>query len=334
MKGHETSGKVDVSGFQVLVLKGGPDAERAVSLKSGAMVADALRRAGLAVNEVTIDLVTLQELRAMQGDVIFPVLHGPFGEGGPLQELLEADGRPFVGCYAGAARLAMDKLATKTLARELGIPTPPSRELRSGDACDLAPPLVIKPIDDGSTVDVFICRTKSAVDAALTDIFTRRPRVMAERFIEGREITVGWVLGRTLPIIEIVPCDGFYDYDAKYLRNDTEYVLDPERAESWTNTRAKRPPLDARSAELARQFTEALVKGVGARHVARVDFLVDAEGPWMLEINTMPGFTDHSLVPKAAAHAGIDFPSLCRSLTQAARMTNRAEHASSSVAHA
>ena len=306
---------------RVLVLMGGPDAERPVSLKSGAMVADALRRSGLRVEECTIDRPTAAEIHALPGDVVFPVLHGPFGEGGPLQELLDADGRPYVGCRPRAARLAMDKLATKSLARRLGIPTPPSQELHSGQSCDIDPPLVIKPIDDGSTVDVFICRSRAEVDTAMSRIFAHRDRAMAERFIEGREITVGWILGSTLPVIEIVPADGFYDYDAKYIRNDTEYVLDPERPESWQRTRAKRSPLDPRFIELARHFTDELVVGIGARHVARVDFLIDADGPWLLEINTMPGFTDHSLVPKAAAHAGIDFPRLCRSLVEAALTT-------------
>lgn len=341
----------------VLVLKGGPDAEREVSLKSGAMVADALRRADLSVEEVTIDRPGLEQIRALRGEVIFPVLHGPFGEGGPLQELLEADGRPFVGCRSRAARLSMDKLATKLLARRLGIPTPPSRELRPGDACDLEPPLVIKPVDDGSTVDVFICRSRAEIDQALARIFSgppasntaasaaavsaaaagagrsrRRERAMAERFIEGREITVGWVLGRTLPIIEIVPAEGFYDYDAKYLRDDTDYVLDPERAESWSGRRVPRPPLDAKAAELARRFTMELAQGLGVRHVSRVDFMVDADGPWLLEINTMPGFTDHSLVPKAAAHAGIPFPELCRSLVQAALVSHRTVDSASTTA--
>jgi len=345
--------------MRVLLLKGGPDAEREVSLRSGGMVAAALRDAGLEVEERVIERPDADELRAMPGDVIFPVLHGPFGEGGPLQELLEADGRPYVGSRPRSARLAMDKLATKTLARRLGIPTPPSREIRAVDRngaggavdplgsarapgaldqIDMKPPVVIKPIDDGSTVDVFICRTRSEVDEALEAVFgaasgaapkangaapsarapRRRDRVMAERFIEGREITVGWLLGRPLPLIEIVPAEGFYDYDAKYLRDDTEYVLEPERPESWAGSRAGRKPLDPRVAALARDASEALVRGIGARHVARVDFMVDADGPWLLEINTMPGFTDHSLVPKAAAHAGIPFPQLCRSLVEAA----------------
>lgn len=308
--------------MKVLVLKGGPDAERDVSLKSGSMVARALERAGLEVHEVAIDRPGADELSAMPGDVIFPVLHGPWGEGGPLQELLEADGRPFVGCRARAARLAMDKLATKTIAARLGIATPPSRELRRGDACDLAPPLVLKPIDDGSTVDVLICRTESEVRAGLAALTERperpRQRVMAERFVEGREITVGWALDRLLPAIEIVPAEGFYDYDAKYLRHDTEYVLDPHRAESWSTTRSRRAPIDAGVVERAGAWTVELCRAIGARDVARVDFMVDERGPWLLEVNTMPGFTDHSLVPKAAAHAGIAFPDFCRALVERA----------------
>ncbi|MBX3354909.1 MAG: D-alanine--D-alanine ligase [Phycisphaeraceae bacterium] len=309
--------------LEVLVLMGGPDAEREVSLKSGAMIASALRRAGRTVHEQVIERPTLEELRAMPGGVIFPALHGPWGEGGPLQELLEVDGRPFVGCRAKPARLAMDKLATKMLARRIGVPTPPARELRTGEPCDLEPPLVIKPIDDGSTVDVFICRSADEVADARRRIHASRPRAMAERLIAGREITVGWVLGRVLPVIEIVPAEGFYDYDAKYLRNDTEYVLDPHRAESWASMRSRRAPLPESVVARASEYAATLLRSLGARHLARVDFMADDAGPWLLEVNTMPGFTDHSLVPKAAAHAGIDFPSLCTMLVDGAVPADR-----------
>ncbi|MBM4112053.1 MAG: D-alanine--D-alanine ligase [Phycisphaerae bacterium] len=316
--------------MKVLVLKGGPDAERDVSLKSGSMVAAALRRAGCEVVEAAIERPDAAALAALEGEVIFPALHGPWGEGGPLQELLEADGRPFVGCRARAAKLAMDKLATKTIARRIGVPTPPSRDLTPGDRCDLAPPLVLKPIDDGSTVDVLICRTESEVREGLSALMERRERprrrVMAERFIEGREITVGWALDRILPVIEIVPAEGFYDYEAKYLRDDTEYVADPHRAESWANTRSRRTPLPAAIVERASADALRLIEALGARDVARVDFMVDDDGAWLLEVNTMPGFTDHSLVPKAAAHAGLSFPELCRGLVERAALRGREAH--------
>ncbi|RLS50597.1 MAG: D-alanine--D-alanine ligase, partial [Planctomycetota bacterium] len=218
-----------MSRTSVLVLKGGPDAEREVSLRSGGRVAQALRDDGtFDVIELAIDAPTADELAQLQGDVVFPVLHGPWGEGGPLQELLEAAGRPFVGCGLNAARIAMDKAATKTIAARAGVPTPRARVLRRGDELDLEPPVVIKPSNDGSSVDLFVCKDRAELDRALATAFTRRELMLAEEFITGREITVGWLNGRALPIVEIVPADGLYDYEAKYVRKDTRYVLDPE----------------------------------------------------------------------------------------------------------
>lgn len=287
----------------VLVLKGGPDAEREVSLRSGSRVAQALRDDGtFDVAEVAIDALTASELAGMPGDVVFPVLHGPWGEGGPLQELLEAGGRPFVGCGPGAARIAMDKAATKTIAARAGVPTPRARVLRRGDDLDLEPPVVIKPSNDGSSVDLFVCRDRASVERALATAFTRRELMLAEDFITGREITVGWLNGRALPIVEIVPAEGLYDYEAKYVRKDTRYVLQPD--------------LPPGVAERAQAATEQVCSALGCRHISRVDFMVDERGPWMLEVNTMPGMTDTSLVPKAAAHAGLPFPALCRSLVE------------------
>ncbi len=292
----------------VLVLMGGPDAEREVSLNSGARVAQALRQSGaFTVVERTIDRLTAIELAALPGDVIVPVLHGPWGEGGPLQELLEADGRPFVGSSSRAARLAMDKAATKTIAARIGVPTPRSRLLRQGDEVDLVPPLVLKPSDDGSSVDLFICRTPEEVRDGLATAFTRRTTMLAEEFIAGREITIGWINGDVLPIIEIVPAEGTYDYQAKYHRNDTRYELDPH--------------LPSNAADSARLATKAICMALGCRHLARADFMVDARGAWLLEVNTMPGMTDHSLIPKAAAHAGTPFPQLCRNLVEMALAT-------------
>ncbi|MFM7797528.1 MAG: D-alanine--D-alanine ligase [Planctomycetota bacterium] len=283
-------------GTQVLVLKGGPDAEREVSLRSGAMVADALRRAGIGVHEVTIDRPGLEELRAMPGHVVFPVLHGSWGEGGPLQELLEADGRPYVGSGPRAARIAMDKVATKALVAELGVPTPRAQELQLGAEFALECPVVLKPADDGSSVDLRICRSAQEVMRARLELEPRRVRILAEEYIEGRELTVGIVDGECLPIIEIRPREGTYDYEAKYNRDDTQYLLDP--------------PLPEGVAEAVQAFTRAAWHALGCRDVARADFMLDARGPWFLEINTMPGFTDHSLVPKAACHAGLPMESL------------------------
>lgn len=289
----------------VLVLMGGPDAEREVSLMSGKETAQALRDCGrFEVIEHIIDDPSVDELGELGGDVVFPILHGPWGEGGHLQERLELLGKPFVGSPSDAARLAMDKLATKTLLSADGIPTPAAQRLAADDVCTIAPPLVLKPIDDGSSIDLFICRTEREVHEARAALHPKRNIIMAETYIAGRELTVGIVQDKPLPLIEIVPAVEFYDYDAKYFRNDTRYKLDPD------------VPTDVakRCAEIAMYAFARL----GCRDLARVDLMLDDAGLWFLEINTMPGFTTHSLVPMAAAHAGLDMPELCATLVQAA----------------
>lgn len=311
-----------MSDVHVLVLMGGPDAEREISLRSGAMVAAALREAGgFVVHEQIIDRPTVEELRACPGEVIFPVLHGPFGEGGGLQELMEMDGRPYVGSRPRAARLAMDKLTSKLFARTAGIRTPPARVLVAGEPCDLEPPLVVKPIDDGSSIGVRRCATAAEFAAARSELEPKHARLMAEKMIVGREITVGILERELLPTIEIISAGDFYDFDAKYERADTKYILDPEL-----------PPEVA--AEIA-TASRAIYERLGCRDLARIDFMVDADGAWFLEINSMPGMTDHSLVPKAAAHAGISFSQMCArlALRSIARMKGSNRNHRAKAAH-
>lgn len=302
----------------VLVLGGGPDAERPVSLQSAASVADALRAAGATVHDVTIDQPDAAALAALPGDVVFPVLHGGFGEGGRLQTLLEPSGRPYVGAGPRAARVAMDKLATKMLAATLGIATKPACVLDVRDAvCPLPLPVVVKPVHDGSSVGLHLCRNAAAWDAAraavAADVQSRPGRVyMIEPLIQGRELTVGLLEreGRLqpLPLIEIAPVGGVYDYQAKYDRDDTRYLVDPD--------------LPRGVADRCRDAAVRLAEAIGVRHLSRVDFLLDADAtPWLLEINTMPGFTSHSLLPMAARAAGIDMPQLCAHLVTAAART-------------
>lgn len=295
---------------RVLVLGGGPDAEREVSLKSSRAVAEALKRAGsFAVNYQVVNTPTRDELRGMSGDVVFPVLHGRWGEGGPLQDLLAADGRPFVGAGPMGARLAMDKVATKSLAMSIGVPATPTAALDPRDTgCPLPLPVVVKPVHEGSTVGLYVCRTEGEWLAAHEASARSGKPCMIEPFIPGREITVGLVDGRPLPIIEITPAEGLYDYEAKYTRNDTRYAL--------------HPALPPGVAERVTADTVRLAQAIGARHIARADYIVDPAGrPWLLEINTMPGFTDHSLVPMAARAApgpGMEMPALCTMLVEAA----------------
>ncbi|MFG0259666.1 MAG: D-alanine--D-alanine ligase, partial [Phycisphaerales bacterium JB041] len=284
----------------------------------------ALRDAGAQVHTVTIDRPTRSELAALPGEVVFPVLHGSFGEGGPLQDLLVADGRPFVGSGPAAARVAMDKMATKLVAATLGIATKPACVFKAGDPVSpLEMPVVVKPVHDGSSVGLHLCRDADewarAQDAASRDIAARPGRAyMVEPIVRGRELTVGLLErgGRleALPLIEIAPTGGVYDYAAKYDRDDTRYVVDPELPEGVAG---------ACSASAL-----ALAGSIGVRHLGRVDYLLDSDGgAWLLEANTMPGFTGHSLLPMAARAAGLDMPALCAHLVNVAMHTRDTQHA-------
>jgi D-alanine-D-alanine ligase len=300
---------------RVVVLGGGPDAEREVSLNSSRCVVRALESApGIDVAYEIIDRVSPEQLRKLPGEVIFPVLHGGYGEGGPLQDVLERDGRAYVGCGPEAARLAMDKLATKLAAAGLGIRTAPAGVFDARDGvCPFGLPAVLKPVHDGSSVGVHLCHEASRWEEArrtvIADMQAHPGRVyMVERLIKGRELTVG-VLdpgsseGRALEIIEIQPAAEFYDYEAKYTRDDTRYVVGPQ--------------LPAGVKEQVQRSALELARAAGIRHLVRVDFLLDGAGiAWLLEMNTMPGFTEHSLLPMAARAAGAEMPALCASLVR------------------
>ncbi len=302
----------------VLVLGGGPDAEREVSLVSSRAVAEALRARGtFQVHLEVIDRLDAAALAKLPGEVIFPVLHGGWGEGGPLQELLEGDGRAFVGCGSKAARLAMDKVATKLAAARLGIPTPPAGVFNAADSGRGVPlPVVVKPVHEGSSVGVYICREEKdwsrAVAGVRADMAKHPARVyMVEgAILGGRELTVGVLDGKALPIVEIRPAVEFYDYEAKYDRDDTKYTVGPDLPNGV-------------AAQIA-NHAERLARELGVRHLCRVDFLLDKTGgPWLLEVNTLPGFTGHSLFPMAAADRragpGLQMPDLTEHLVNLAR---------------
>lgn len=299
---------------RVLVLGGGPDAERSVSLASASAVASALAH-HFDVTHQTIDRLSTSELASLPGDVVFPVLHGQYGEGGPLQDLLEADGRPYVGSGPRAARACMDKMGCKLAAASLGIRTAPAFVFDPrDDHSPLDVPLVLKPTHDGSSVGLHICRNQHqwppARDAARADINANPARsYLIEQYIAGTEITAPLLAQHDtlapLPLIEIRPAQGVYDYEAKYARTDTQYVVDP--------------PLTPRTRDMIQAAALNIAAALGVRDLARADFLIDPSGqPWFLEINTMPGFTATSLVPKSARASGLDFAGLCAHLVRAA----------------
>ncbi len=287
----------------VLILAGGPDAEREVSLASGQAVAESLAgSAEFQPKYCVVEALDAGALAKLPGEIVFPLLHGPWGEGGPLQELLEADGRPFVGCGSRAAADAIDKIITKSIARSIHLPVLTEWVVAVGDSLPTLPyPVIVKPIDDGSSVDLYLCKSDADVEEARAEAHQRHRRLMIEPFIDGRELTVGILGGEALPILEIKPADGLYTYDAKYDRDDTVYDTAPLLA------------LDL--AARLREMSVHLFAEMGCRHLARVDWLLDAKrGPFLLEINTMPGFTSHSLVPMAAQQVGLDMLALCEKL--------------------
>jgi D-alanine-D-alanine ligase len=293
--------------MNITVLYGGPSAEREVSLVSGRAVSAGLREAGHAVNEVDVRPETLDAALAKPADVVFPVLHGTWGEDGQLQAVLEARKVKFVGSGAAASRLGMDKAATKLAWEKADLPTPPYELVtRANPVTAIPAPCAVKAVDSGSSVDVYICKTQAVADRALKTLLDKHGRALVEKFIQGPELTVGLLEEKALAPIRIVAKVAFFDFEAKYKRNDTEHRFD-------TGLPAE---LIARCQRLAERGNAV----VGARDLARIDIMIDERTlePYMLEINTLPGFTSKSLLPEAAGHAGIKFPQLVDRLVKRA----------------
>jgi D-alanine-D-alanine ligase len=301
--------------WRVTVLRGGPSAERDVSLASGKAVAGACRRLGCLVTAADIVPGDLSALD-IPADVIFPVLHGEFGEDGRLQTILQKRGLCYVGSDAAASRLAMDKNASKQQWQRLGIPTAPW--VCIDETTDVAaarypgPPAVLKPPCEGSSIGVIFCDTLDELHAEVARAVSKYGRVLVEKRLSGPELTVGILEGRALPVIEIRPSLGFYNYEAKYQRDDTQYVFEPNA--------------DAATCSLVQETAIKAFQALGCRDYGRVDCMVDRrDGLHILEVNTIPGFTDHSLLPKAAARVGIGFDELVGRLLKLAYERNPAK---------
>ncbi len=282
--------------LRVTVLAGGPSAERNVSLASGQAVAEALRRRGHDVFRADVGPGNLAALDH-PADVVFPALHGTFGEDGTIQRIMEERGIRFVGSGSKASALAMDKVATKRIATDLRIPTPPYEVLTASERPTLAVPVIVKPIAQGSSVGTTIVREADQLLPTVESVTGKYGGALVERFVAGDELTVGILGERTLPPIRIRPRRDFYDYEAKYQDDRTEYLFETGHPSAL---------LDQAAA-----FSKRIFDALGCRHLARVDWIAaPTEALWLLEVNTIPGFTSHSLVPKAAAHIGIPFDEL------------------------
>lgn len=287
------------------VLKGGFSAEREVSLESGSAIAGGLRAAGYMVTEID---VTSPDFTVRAGvEAVFIALHGTFGEDGGAQARLTELGLPYVGANAKASRIAFDKILTEECLRKKKIPVPASEVLYRGDTPSMKPPVAVKPPRQGSSVGCSLVFDESEWPLALADAWQYDEEILVQRFIPGREFTVGIVDGTVLPIVEIVTAAGWYDYTAKYKVDTTRYVIPAE--------------LDPKTAKRMQKTALKTFEALGARGFGRVDFRMTPEGEqYVLELNTIPGFTSHSLLPKAAAAAGIEFPELCDRIMQTASL--------------
>ncbi len=305
--------KIENSKLKIAVLAGGVGAERQVSIESGKCVTSALKNAGLNVVSSDIRPDNMDILGDDSIDVFFLALHGQFGEDGQLQQILEDKGLCYTGSGPRASGLAFDKMAAKRAFIKAGITTPPVIEFDSGtDTARLEKQLrqfgdrfVIKPTEQGSSVGVSIADDPRKAVAAAQKCLGEFGDCMIEKFIQGRELTVGILCGQALPIIEIRPKTGFYDYRAKYIDGKTEFLFD--------TISDPIPAADIRAAAIA------CFDSLGCRHFARVDFILGDDGiAYALEVNTIPGFTSHSLLPRAAAKAGFSMSDLCVKVIEAA----------------
>ncbi len=287
---------------KVAVLMGGPSAEREVSLKSGAAVLAALRRRGVDAHAVDPDSGVLQILTRERFDRAFIVLHGRWGEDGVIQGALETIAMPYTGCGVLASALGMDKLRCKYLWSGAGIPVPPFAVLARDSDFDavtrtLGLPIFVKPAREGSSFGITRVTRAGDLAAAYETAARYDDQVLAEQAIVGPELTCAVLGDQALPVIRIETATAYYDYEAKYVRDDTRYHCPAGIADALE--------------QQVRKLALEVFRTIDGRGWGRVDFMVDAGGrPYVLEVNTVPGMTDHSLVPKAAKAAGIDFDAL------------------------
>ena len=301
--------------LKIAVMLGGPSAEREVSLRSGTAVAKALRSLGHEVYEVdplhgAFDLPP-------EMDVVLLALHGTYGEDGTVQRRLDELGETYTGCDAEASRVAFDKVLTKQRCLEAGIPTPKFLVVNSAKTPwpkSWQPPLVVKPVRQGSSVGLQFVERVGDWPKALAEALKFDSEVLVEEKITGRECTVGILAEEALPVVEVRPKVGSYDYRNKYTAGCTEYFCPA--------------PFDAATTRRIQDAALGAFRAVGGRDYARVDVMVRTDGePVVLEVNTLPGMTETSLLPKAAAAAGLNYAQLCQRMVDLALERNARLHA-------
>jgi D-alanine-D-alanine ligase len=300
--------QVNRSYGRIGVLAGGPSNEREISLRSGRAVYEALIKAGLDAVLVEIGDDARSSVSRSRLDVAFIALHGMFGEDGTVQRMLEEMRIPYTGSACEASKLALDKIASKEAFIRAGIRVPgyavvDKARLDLKDAVRLGLPVVVKPSLEGSSIGLSVVRDPADLEGAVLEAFRYGDRVLVEEYILGRELTVGILDDEPLPVIEIVTKDRIYDHKAKYNDPETKYLVPA--------------PIDDRTARRVQEIARLSHRALGCRCFSRVDMMMDGSGSlFVLEANTIPGMTERSLLPKAAAAAGLSFSSLCVKLIE------------------
>jgi D-alanine-D-alanine ligase len=295
----------------IAVLMGGPGSEREVSLATGAGISKALRSLGTDV--VDVDVCDGNFSLPLDVDLAFIALHGTFGEDGQVQQILEDRGIAYTGDGVKESELAFDKIRSKEKFIEHGVRTPESEVIHSGERPRMKVPLVVKPSRQGSTVGVHIVKDPDELDAALAAAAKFDNDLLIEKFVPGRELTVGILGDQTLPIIEIIPKGGFYDFDTKYP------FLNPKAGATAQHfCPAKIDPASA--AREIQDMAFRAFRALGLKVYGRVDVILSERGQaYVLEVNTIPGMTEASLLPEAAAAAGISYVDLCLRIIELSR---------------
>ncbi len=288
--------KQELKKKKIGVLMGGLSSEREISLRSGNAILESLIRSGYTAIAIDADRTVAQRLREQSIDLCFIALHGRWGEDGTIQGLLEILGIPYTGSGVLGSSVSMDKAMMKLLLQSIDVPSPEYIVCRSAGDATFALPFVVKPAREGSTVGISIVREEKEKEEALAAAFRFDSKILLERYIKGREITVGIVNGATLPIVEVRPASGFYDFTAKYTKGMTEYLVP-----ATLDPRVEKKAFD----QALRIWNNSELAGC-----VRVDMLLDGDVPSVIDVNTSPGMTESSLVPKAWAQMGRSFDEL------------------------
>ena len=287
---------------KIAVLMGGPGSEREVSLATGRGVAKALRASGAQVVDIDVRDENFQLPDDI--DLAFITIHGTFGEDGQIQKILERRGIAYTGDDASASEIAWDKIRTKEKLREHGVATPPWEVIHPGQKPTIPVPIVVKPAREGSTVGIVIVKNQDELEPAIAEASKYDRELLIEKFVSGRELTIGILGDQALPIIEIIPKGGFYDFNNKYP------FLNPQAGGGAKHVCPAN--LDAEKTNEVQQLALRAFRAAGLQVYGRVDVILPENEPaTVLEVNTIPGMTEASLLPEAAAAAGISYTDLC-----------------------